>query len=83
MAWYTKESSLALSDGSGAHWKTVYGPANKVPVSGIYKCPGCKKEITSNEGDLFPPQNHHQHTATQGTVRWKLIVRTDTEGKTS
>ena len=81
MAWHTNQSNLVLSDGTAACWRGVYGPADEVPVSGIYKCAGCKKEITSNAGDLFPPQNKHQHTQAQGSVRWKLIVRTDTEGK--
>jgi len=49
-------------------------------VSGIYKCQGCNKEITSNKDDPFPPQNKHQHTDAQGKVLWKLIIRTDTNG---
>jgi hypothetical protein len=81
MAWYTDIKNLTLSTGAGAHWTTAYGPSEKVPVSGIYKCTGCKKEITSNAQDPFPPQNHHQHTAAQGAIRWKLIVRTNTDGE--
>lgn len=81
MAWYKDSSKLILVNGTGAHWTTIYGPADKVPVSGIYVCTGCKKEITSNEGDPFPPQNHHQHGSVQGAVRWKLIVRTNTNGE--
>ena len=80
MAWYVDGTHLVKSDGSRDWWKKAYGPADRVPVSGIYKCLGCKKEITSNKDDLFPPQNKHQHTQAQGTVRWTLIVRTDTDG---
>ena len=61
-------------------WTNTYSAGDKVPVSGIYKCKGCKKEITSNKNDPFPPENHHQHTALAGEIEWKLIVRTDTEG---
>lgn len=81
MSWWIDSSVLAKSDGNKAWWTTVYGPGNSVPVSGIYRCTGCKKEITSNEGDPFPPQNHHQHTSAQGNVRWKLNVRTNTTGE--
>lgn len=80
MAWYVDDTHLIKSDGNKEWWKTLYGPADQVPVSGLYKCQGCKREITSNKGDLFPPQNKHQHAQGQGAIRWKLIVRTDTEG---
>lgn len=81
MAWYTNGSSLTLSDGNGDWWKTIYGPSDNVPVSGIYRCVGCGKEVTCNDPDRFPPQNHHQHPSQQGTVRWKLNVRTNTKGE--
>lgn len=80
MAWYLDSANLTKTDGKPAHWSKEYGPSDEVPVSGIYKCSGCKKEITSNKEDPFPPQNHHQHSREQGTIRWKLIVRTNTEG---
>lgn len=80
MAWWIDSSALTKSDGKADHWKTSYSPGAAVPVSGIYKCIGCKKEITSNKDDPFPPQNHHQHTAAQGPVKWKLNVRTNTNG---
>jgi len=81
MAWYIDNNVVVKSDGAGQHWKTMYEPGAKVPFSGIYKCAGCNKEITSNEGDPFPPQNHHQHDQSQGKIRWKLIVRSNTQGK--
>lgn len=80
MAWYVDGSVLVKSDGSNAWWKTIYDPGAVVPVSGIYRCIGCKREITSNSGDPFPPQNHHQHDRTQGDIRWKLNIRTNTKG---
>ncbi|MCB5191787.1 protein L [Methylobacillus arboreus] len=80
MAWYFDGNSLVQSNGNNIWWKTIYDPGDEVPVSGIYKCQGCRKEITSNSGDPFPPQNHHQHDRAQGAIRWKLIVRTNTNG---
>lgn len=81
MSWSTKNSVIVSVNGDGEHWTKTYNPSDEVPVSGIYKCLGCKKEITSNRGDKFPPQNHHQHTSTQGEIRWKLNVRTNTQGE--
>jgi hypothetical protein len=82
MAAYTSttEKHLHKVDHSKNHWTDSYTIGDTVPVSGIYKCQGCNKEITSNKDDPFPPQNKHQHTALQGKVVWKLIVRTDTNG---
>jgi hypothetical protein len=81
MSWHSKESVLVVIDPSKPWWTTVYNPGDTVPVSGIYRCLGCKREITSNEIDPFPPQNHHQHTQAQGAIRWKLNVRTNTTGE--
>jgi hypothetical protein len=80
MSWYIESSALTKVDGQKDWWKKEYGPADTVPVSGIYRCFGCRKEVTSNENDRFPPQNHHQHTQAQGAIRWKLNVRTSTNG---
>jgi hypothetical protein len=49
---------------------------DEVPLSGIYRCEGCGREISANKEDPFPPQNHHQHATSQGKIRWRLIVRT-------
>lgn len=80
MSWYIKSSVLIESDGGDDFWKKEYGPGDTVPVSGIYRCLGCKREVTSNDADRFPPQNHHQHTTSQGSIKWKLNVRTNTKG---
>ncbi|BEP61277.1 hypothetical protein GmRootV213_18310 [Variovorax sp. V213] len=80
MAWHIEGSKLVKSDGKGVHWTTTYGPGDDVPVSGIYLCLGCGKEVTCNQPDKFPPQNKHQHTAAEGNIRWKLNIRTNTEG---
>lgn len=81
MSWYVASSTLTKSDGDKDWWKKEYGPSETVPVSGIYRCLGCNREVTSNDGDPFPPQNHHQHTKDQGSIRWKLNVRTNTKGE--
>ncbi len=80
MSWYIDSSKLTKAQSDKEHWQNSYGPGATVPVSGIYRCIGCKKEITSNEGDPFPPQNHHQHSTSQGAIKWKLNVRTNTSG---
>jgi hypothetical protein len=53
---------------------TISTPGAAAPRSGIYRCEGCHKEVASNEGQPLPPQNHHQHTAAQGNIRWRLAV---------
>ena len=49
-------------------------PGNAAPRSGIYRCMGCGREASSTEGHPLPPQNHHQHTRDQGSIRWRLTV---------
>lgn len=44
------------------------------PRSGIYRCDGCGLEITSIQPSPLPGASHHEHTAQQKLVRWKLIV---------
>jgi hypothetical protein len=80
MAWYQDLSNLTKVSTTWAFWTSTYKPGDQVPVSGIYKCVNCKREITSNQGDPFPSQNHHQHPGGLGDIRWKLIVRTNTDG---
>ena len=52
----------------------IHHPGQPAPRSGVYRCEGCAKEEASNEGQPLPPQNHHQHSQGQGSVRWRLIV---------
>lgn len=80
MSWYIDSSVLKEAQPDKEWWTNSYDPGNEVPVSGIYRCIGCGKEITSNHGDPFPPQNHHQHSHDQGPIKWKLNVRTNTTG---
>ena len=72
MAVYTSETKQFLDSVSHdkTWWTSRYNPADDVPVSGIYRCTVCGKEITSN---------NHQHSQSQA-IKWQLIVRTDTQG---
>ena len=56
-------------------------PGGSTPFSGIYRCLGCGREIVSEEAKPFPPQNHHQHTTQQGSIRWRLITYADHKPK--
>lgn len=53
----------------------VYRPASTTPVSGIYRCTGCGKSITSVKEHPLPPQNHHQHTPNTVPILWQLVVK--------
>ena len=74
MASYKNRSYLTES--SDPAFDGLHNPGTATPHSGIYRCEGCGHEIVSETGKSFPPQNHHQHTGSQGTIRWRLIVRT-------
>lgn len=80
MANYTDESVLRKVDGTEERWTKKYSPSDEVPVSGIYRCVNCKREVTCNAGDGFPPQNHDQHAAGK-PILWKLNIRTNTTGE--
>jgi len=79
MAWYKNDANVVKATGEEAVWSTDNKPGSLVPKSGIYRCRNCGKEVTCNEGDPFPPQNHHQHPQV-GAVLWRLIVWTNTAG---
>lgn len=81
MSNYVDHSIIKKVDSSASRWQNTYEPGDPVPVSGIYICTGCNREITSNQDDPFPPQNHHQHNQSQGRIVWKLNVRTNTTGE--
>ena len=74
MALYKYPQFIAKSEHKA--FDREYGPGQKVTHSGIYRCQGCNREIAVNEqqGDPFPPQNHHQHSTQQGQIRWRMVV---------
>lgn len=75
MALYKHAEYLTQND--DPIFDEVRGPGQPAPRSGIYRCMGCHREAACNEGEPLPPQNHHQHTQNQGSIRWRLIVYAD------
>jgi hypothetical protein len=69
--------SAYISQNNDAIFDQENGPGTAAPRSGIYRCMGCHREVASNQLEPLPPQNHHQHTTTQGAIRWKLIAYAD------
>ena len=65
-----------LQQEQGQEFDTVHSPGAATPLSGIYRCTGCGHSIVSTHSHPFPPQNHHQHAAGQGPIRWQLVVKT-------
>lgn len=80
MAWFKDEKNVVKISTTSDYWAEVHSPGQSVAVSGIYICTGCKAEVTCNNKDPFPPQNHHQHPTSLGKIGWKLLVLTNTSG---
>ncbi len=72
MALYKYSHFLAAS--SDDVFDAVSRPDNLAPRSGIYRCLGCGREVTSEENNPLPPQSHHQHQPHQGHIQWQMIV---------
>ena len=66
--------SQFLSPSDNAAFDQIHQPGAATPHSGVYRCEGCGKEVTSVHPHPLPPQNHHQHTYTEGSIRWRLAV---------
>lgn len=77
----TYKHAAYLGQNNSAEFDKEHKPGDAAPHSGIYRCTGCGKEVASNAGEPLPPQNHHQHNAIQGPIRWKLIVYADHQPK--
>lgn len=77
MALYKDTTVVASS--TDAAFDKLYSPGDKPDHSGIYKCTGCKKEISHNANVSLPPQNHHQHPGATA-IRWKMVVYAQTNG---
>jgi hypothetical protein len=65
-----------IEQNNHAAFDAIHQPGTATPYSGIYRCEGCGRNDVSTEGHPLPPQNHHQHTAQQGAIRWRLVVAT-------
>lgn len=55
-------------------FSVLHPPGTIVANSGIYRCEACGDEIAANKSQPLPPQNHHQHSAQQGKILWRLIA---------
>ena len=75
LALYKYAADIAAS--SSDAFDKIHSPGTPAPHSGIYRCKGCNREVASNGGEPLPPQNHHQHTTTQGSIRWRMVVYAD------
>jgi hypothetical protein len=73
MAYYKYQQFLTLAQ--GPEFDTIHAPNSATPYSGIYRCEGCGSSATFVKEHNIPPQNHHQHAAAQGAIRWRLIVK--------
>jgi hypothetical protein len=72
MTYYKDIKYLVRSDSDV--FDKIYKPGESTVHSGIYRCEGCGTGVASNSGNPLPPQNHHQHSAGQGDIRWRIIV---------
>jgi hypothetical protein len=72
MASY-KDKTILFHDES-TEFDKIHNPGDAAPHSGIYRCQGCGFEVASNQGQPLPTQNHAQHPATKGLIRWKMVV---------
>lgn len=72
MALYKNPSYLQKSDHEA--FDKTHNPGAVTPHSAIYRCVVCGREIVSETGKPLPPQNHHQHAASAGGIRWQMTV---------
>jgi hypothetical protein len=79
MALYKRDSDVTkTSDGA---FDKEYKPGDSPDHSGIYRCKGCGREVVAEESRKLPPQNHHEHSPSQGDIRWRLTVYADHRAK--
>ncbi len=73
MAFY-KHSNF-LTPNQHAEFDVLHPPGYRPENSGVYRCRGCGKEVTTEKGNPLPPQNHHQHS-NYTPIQWQLVVAT-------
>lgn len=66
-----------LSQSNHTAFDAIMQPGTAALYPGIYRCEGCGKNIAIAATHTLPAQNHHQHTASQGSIRWRLVVSHD------
>ena len=72
LALYKYNQFLEKSDHQA--FDQVWEAAAQTQYSGVFRCEGCGRWVTSVYPHPLPPQNHHQHLPQQGRIRWRLIV---------
>lgn len=72
MVWYKYPN--VLTQISHANFDKIYSPGEQSPDGGIFRCEGCGREIGIAQQHTLPPQNHHQHGANHGTIRWRMVA---------
>ncbi len=59
----------------------MHGAGATAPLSGIYRCMGCGREVVSEAGKMLPLRDHHEHAPQQGNIVWRLVVWADDRPK--
>ncbi|MCP3476104.1 hypothetical protein NLM33_38405 [Bradyrhizobium sp. CCGUVB1N3] len=77
----TYKDANYLQQSSSEAFDRDYGPGAAARHAGIYRCMGCHREIGIAADHVLPPQGHHAHTPSQGSIRWRLIVYADHKPK--
>lgn len=75
MAAITSESVINAVQPLQAHWTQHYEPGEQAPVTGIYRCVGCTREIAANAGDVFPSHDQNALCGAKTQDLWQLNVR--------
>lgn len=63
-----------LNQHQDAAFDATHAPGTPAPHPGIYRCTNCGDEIAIAGGHILPPQNHKQHSPSNGPIAWKLLV---------
>lgn len=71
--WITKSDDDAF--------EKIYNPGDTPDHSGIFRCTGCGREVVAEASRSLPTQNHHQHQAGKGDIRWKMAGYCDPREK--
>ena len=72
MALFKNPSVFVQS--ADAAFDVLYNPGSVPAYSGIFRCNGCGHEVVGEHTRSLPPQNHHQHSPAQGSIRWQMTA---------
>jgi hypothetical protein len=74
MALYFRQADIGVATTGTEAFNQEYKPGSTPDHSGIFRCKGCGREVVGEQARTLPPQNHHQHTQSQGAVIWRMDV---------